>query len=73
MKSKLLKKPGEKLPKGFVPPELYTNIQEDEDDFSSTGTVSSHEEEEEPIVPIVIPRPKVAPIIHILQEETDFR
>ena len=75
MKSKALKKPGEKAPKGFTP-ELYSALEGDlfdEDDISSTGTISSRDEEEEPDEPVIIPKRKVVPVIHILQEEMDYR
>ena len=77
MKSKALKKPGEKAPKGFTP-ELYSALEGDlfdEDDISSTGTISSYDEEEPdaPMTPVIIPRRKVVPVIHILQEEMDYR
>jgi hypothetical protein len=76
MKSKALKKPGEKAPKGFTL-ELYSALEEDldEDDISSTGTISSRDEEEpdEPVTPVIIPKRKVVPVIHILQEEMDYR
>ena len=77
MKSKPLKKPCEKAPKGFTL-ELYSALEEDldEDDISSTGTISSRDEEEEPdepVTPVIIPKRKVVPVIHILQEEMDYR
>jgi hypothetical protein len=77
MKSKALKKPSEKAPKGFTL-ELYSALEEDlfdEDDISSTGTISSYDEEEpdEPVTPVIIPKRKVVPVIHILQEEMDYR
>jgi hypothetical protein len=78
MKSKTLKKPGEKAPKGFTP-ELYSALEGDlfdEDDISSTGTISSRDEEEdldEPVTPVIIPKRKVVPVVHLLQEEMDYR
>ena len=76
MKSKPLKKPGDHAPKGFTAPklfQLYEGDSDDEDDFSSTGTITSQEDEEIVVPIVVVPRRKIVPVIHILQEEMDFR
>ena len=82
MKSKSITKIGAHVPKAFVPADMYTSIDEefepspfteDDDEMSSTGTLSLSEDDLPPPVLVIPYKKKKIQVISILQEETDYR